>query len=166
MIDGMSEALANKWDIKPAGGPPLGNTNSVKHGGSSKRHSMVLTNLGKRFPSVYFAVLRLRRELEALVVEARGGVSLGDAALINEACCHEMTRRVAENRVGTGKAPDDLADLKTSERAAEARNAILERLGIIDPRAPAEPDPAWIYRDRLGQQTMGGAVANGGGGPA
>ena len=145
---------------RPGGhGAKPGNANRTKHGGrSNKRHGLLLTDLAARYPGIYHSVLRWRRELEDLVTQAHGAVSLGDAAIINLACRLEMTARITEYRVAKG---DDPGLMRLCCQVTSQRNQCLERLGIDHGKTGKvkASDPAAIYRPDPSESLRPASVA-------
>ena len=103
-------------------GPPKGNTNALRHGLTS-------ANLPKRLRYVYHRMCALRRTLEAAVIESKGQVSLGDAALIQTACRWERAAQLHEARYR--KEPDKYVDSPDkAAKASESRDRAVEKLNL------------------------------------
>lgn len=107
---------------KGRSGPPLGNTNNLRHGLTS-------ANLPKRLRYVYHRMCALRRTLEAAVIATKGQVSLGDAALIQTACRWERAAQLHEARYR--REPDKYTDSPDkAAKASESRDHAVERLRL------------------------------------
>lgn len=106
------------------------NANRMRTGARSLRHDLALVDLGKRYPSVYYGVLRLRRHLEAEILRLHDSVTIGAAAAINRACRYETVARIAGHLVASGQSTSVTVDMRTMVWATAQRDLCLDRLGI------------------------------------
>lgn len=131
-------------------GPPEGNTNGLRHGARSQRHGILLTQMRRKYPTIYGCVLAFRHWLEQEVTRTKGVLSVPDVAMINLVCTYEMTARIAESRVSAGESENPVADMKTACWAKQHRQSTLEKFGI-DLRAAENAciilDPSDIYAE-------------------
>lgn len=80
---------------KKKAGPPQGNVSGIKHAGRStrQRFGLVHAKLGRRFAAAYGHCNQLRREVERLVRQHHGGISLSQQARIQSLLrCEESCR--------------------------------------------------------------------------
>lgn len=107
----MSETQTSEYDDfgRREGAQP-GNTNRVTHGGRSQRFGIVLARLGRKFRTSYVDVLRLRRELETILRQQHGELTLLQIARIQTVARLEQSSRALELsiREDQNMAPDAL----------------------------------------------------------
>ncbi|MFH1920159.1 MAG: hypothetical protein ABIP48_09780 [Planctomycetota bacterium] len=77
------------------GGQP-GNVNAVRHGHRSKRHGVVLARLGRRFRGAYVDVLKLRLQVEILLRQRYGELSLIQVGRVQTLARLEQSARALE----------------------------------------------------------------------
>jgi len=126
---------------------PLGNTNAVKHGLRSKRYGLVHAKQGKRFASAYGHCNQLRREVESLVRQGHGGLSLLQLAKIQSLLRLEEGIRACEKVIAeTPKmAPNEVRQTRwsISQWTMQRDSLLAELLGDCGGKA----DP-WALLDQ------------------
>jgi hypothetical protein len=122
-------------------GPPKGNLNGCKNGGSLTR--LTIGELPQTMRRQMQMARKYRRGLEALVMEAKREVNATDAHLIDEATGAEVHASVCRWLLRTRLDKMSVADVaRCSEqimKARAARNRAVERLGLDAP-----PPHPWI----------------------
>jgi hypothetical protein len=120
-------------DAKPnKGGAPLGNRNGMRHG-------LRGSGLPKGCHHIERATSHFRRQVEDAVVEARGEISLLDAAFINSAYRAERHAQLAQRwlaKEAENMTPADrLAYSREVAKASKMRDEALAALGL--PQRPS-----------------------------
>lgn len=117
-------------------GPPLGSTNAIRHG-------MLAGKLPKKLEWVEKKANAFRRRLEAAVEEARGDITLTDAAVINTATKWERHAMLAQywlrEQEDTLSASDRLRFSEAIAKASDARDKNIKALGL-----DAKPVAPWV----------------------
>jgi hypothetical protein len=112
---------------KRRGGPPLGSCNNFRHG-------LRGSNLPKGCQHIQRATCAFRRQLEASVMEARGEVSLTDAAFVNTAYRAERHAQLAQRWLALEAAnmtpADRLNYSREVVRASEQRDKAIASLNL------------------------------------
>jgi hypothetical protein len=97
-------------------GAPAGNCNAIKSGALRSRYSLTVGKPPAKFRRVWRAGLAVRRAIESAVINARGDISLIDAAVIQTAVRWEITAQLAQRWLLTST-----DDLTTDERLRHAK---------------------------------------------
>ena len=125
----------NRFCGKPGRSGPPGNANAA-------RHFMVSGKLPAKLRYIEYRINHFRRNLETAVTEAKGEVSIVDAAAINSAAKWERHGLLAQhwlrNEAENLSASDRLRFSEAIAKASDKRDANLRALGL-----DAEAPPPW-----------------------
>lgn len=138
-------------------GPPLGNSNAMRHGRRSSRPGTVLSRLGPKYAQPYQDALHLRREAETLLKRKYGGVSLLRAAMLQSVCRAELSARMLEQSIREN--PDMGTEELRSARACvmqwtQTRDNLLAKLDLDE-----HMGSPWDATNAQGEQPEGDAEA-------
>lgn len=121
---------------KRSGGPPKGSTNAIRHG-------MMTSKLPKKLEWVEKKANAFRRRLEAAVEEAKGDITLTDAATINTAVKWERHAMLAQawlrEQEATLSASDRLRFSEAIAKASDNRDRNIRQLGL-----DSKPVAPWV----------------------
>jgi hypothetical protein len=135
----------------------IGNTNAVRHGQRSARHGLVHAKLGRRFAAAYGHAGKLRREIERLLVERHGSLSLVEQARIQSVLRLEEGARALERAIAENPKME-AAELRQQRFAIQQfslqRDRLLSVLLDGDGKAadPSDPLAAILEAARNGQR--------------
>lgn len=138
--------IAGKGGQKGRSGPP-GNSHNFRHGArAADRHGVALGILPRSCFTVQRAVADVRRNLEAAVLEVKGAISVGDAALIATACRWQQVALLTQRLLRVNDAdlkPDQKVSYVTQiAEASEKSDRAMKALGLAGAGASStDADP-------------------------
>lgn len=136
----MSETANNET---PEGEPPVNRGGAPKGSQNALRHGLNAGKLPRKLAFVENAVNAFRRRLEAIVLEVKGEVTIGDAATINSACKWERHGMLAQawlrKEESSMTVDQRLKFSETIAKASDARDKCIRSLGL-----DKLPDNPWI----------------------
>lgn len=130
----MPGQIGNSGGKKGRSGPAIGNKNALKNGSQVDRHKLTVGKLPATMAQIQREARSYRRELESLVLQAKGQVSAVDAHRIDAAvgCCLSigLCRWVLRHKLDKLTASDIARNGKEQRDAKKERARIIGQLGL------------------------------------